>query len=105
MIDSCDEEWVGDVADALEPRQIVKSTSQFTGRIWSVRTDTVNFDGQLIERDILLHLGAVAIIAIDDQDRVLLIRQYRHPVAMALFEPPAGLLDIPGEQPQVTAAR
>ena len=105
MIDSVDEEWVGDVADALEPRQIVKSTSQFTGRIWSVRTDTVNFGGQLIERDILLHLGAVAIIAIDDQDRVLLIRQYRHPVAMALFEPPAGLLDIPGEQPQVTAAR
>ncbi|CAB4685440.1 unannotated protein [freshwater metagenome] len=53
----------------------------------------------------MLHLGAVAVIALDDQDRVLLIRQYRHPVAMALFEPPAGLLDIPGEQPQVTAAR
>lgn len=36
---------------------------------------------------------------------MLLIRQYRHPVAMNLFEPPAGLLDVPGELPQVTAAR
>ncbi|MSO26997.1 MAG: NUDIX hydrolase [Candidatus Nanopelagicales bacterium] len=101
----CDEEWAGLVADVCEPRPIVSSAKQFTGRIWSVRTDSVNFDGQLIERDILVHLGAVAIIAIDDQDRVLLIRQYRHPVAMALFEPPAGLLDISGESPQVTAAR
>ncbi|MSW10754.1 MAG: NUDIX hydrolase, partial [Actinobacteria bacterium] len=61
MIEPGDEEWVGDVADTLEPRQIVESANQFTGRIWSVRTDTVNFDGQLIERDILLHLGAVAV--------------------------------------------
>lgn len=100
-----DEEWAGSVADISEPRLVLDSEGKFTGRIWSVRTDTLDFAGQRIERDILLHLGAVAIIAIDEEDRVLLIRQYRHPVAMNLFEPPAGLLDVPGELPQVTAAR
>lgn len=102
---SSSEEWVGAVADTPDTRPILKSQAQFTGRIWSVRTDTVDFDGVAVERDVLLHLGAVAVIALDDDDRVLLIRQYRHPVAMALFEPPAGLLDVPGESPSDTAAR
>ena len=105
MTDARSEEWAGSVADVGEPRSVVASEGKFTGHIWSVRTDTVNFDGQLVDRDILLHLGAVAVIAIDDKDRVLLIRQYRHPVAMSLFEPPAGLLDVLGEPPEVTAAR
>ena len=105
MIGARDENWAGSVADVGEPRTVVASAARVAGRIWSVRTDTVDFDGQLIDRDILLHLGAVAIIAIDDLDRVLLIRQYRHPVAMALFEPPAGLLDVRGEPPEATAAR
>jgi 8-oxo-dGTP pyrophosphatase MutT (NUDIX family) len=99
------EEWIGPVADIREPLPIIDSQEQFVGRIWSVRSDTVDFDGRLVVRDVLLHLGAVAVIALDEQDRVLLIRQYRHPVAMALFEPPAGLLDVPGELPWDTAAR
>jgi 8-oxo-dGDP phosphatase len=45
------------------------------------------------------------VIALDEMDRVLLIRQYRHPVGMWLLEPPAGLLDVTGEQPWVTAQR
>jgi 8-oxo-dGTP pyrophosphatase MutT (NUDIX family) len=99
------EEWIGPVADMREPLPIIDSQEQFVGRIWSVRSDTVDFDGRLVVRDVLVHLGAVAVIALDEQDRVLLIRQYRHPVAMALFEPPAGLLDVPGESPSDTAAR
>lgn len=100
-----DEEWIGEVADSPDTRPVLASQPQFTGRIWSVRSDTVDFEGTHVVRDVLLHLGAVAVIALDDEDRVLLIRQYRHPVAMTLFEPPAGLLDVPGEDPVRTAAR
>jgi len=58
-----------------------------------------------VDRDVLIHPGAVVVIAVDDDDRVLLIRQYRHPIAMMVFEPPAGLLDVAGEPAHVTAAR
>ena len=51
-------------------------------------------DGELIKREYLAHPGAVGIIALDDQDRVILVRQYRHPVRHRLIEPPAGLLDV-----------
>jgi ADP-ribose pyrophosphatase len=70
-----------------------------------VRTDTVRIHDSTVDRDVLIHPGAVVVIAVDDQDRVLLIRQYRHPIAMLVFEPPAGLLDVEGEPPAVTAAR
>jgi 8-oxo-dGDP phosphatase len=54
-------------------------------------------DGHLIAREYLKHPGAVGAIALDDHDRVALIRQYRHPVRHRLIEPPAGLLDVGGE--------
>ena len=54
-------------------------------------------DGSLIRREYLQHPGAVAVIALDDQERVALVRQYRHPVRHRLVEPPAGLLDLAGE--------
>lgn len=100
-----DETWTGLVADGGEPFPILKSTMQFEGKVWSVRTDTLDFDGRVIERDIVVHPGAVAVIAIDADDRILLIRQYRHPLGMFIFEPPAGLLDVAGEPPVVTAQR
>jgi len=100
-----DENWTGLVADGGESFPIIKSTTQFEGKVWSIRTDVLDFDGRLIERDIVMHPGAVAVIAIDDEDRVLLIRQYRHPLGMYIFEPPAGLLDVAGEPPLVTAKR
>jgi 8-oxo-dGTP pyrophosphatase MutT (NUDIX family) len=49
-------------------------------------------DGNLIAREYLRHPGAVGVIALDDHDRVALVRQYRHPVRHRLIEPPAGLL-------------
>ena len=100
-----DESWSGPVADGGGSFPILSTTSQFEGKVWSIRTDTVDFDGRLIERDIVVHPGAVAVIAIDDHDRVLLIRQYRHPIATYIFEPPAGLLDVAGEAPEITAQR
>ncbi|MBU6280027.1 MAG: NUDIX hydrolase [Actinomycetales bacterium] len=99
------EVWEGEVRDSVEPREILESTPGFSGRIWSVRRDRVQVGDQQVERDILLHLGAVAVVALDELDRVLLIRQYRHPVGMSLFETPAGLLDVPGEDPWHTAQR
>jgi len=105
MTASADERWTGPVADALDPRPVRASRTAVDGYVWSVVTETMEFDGALVERDILVHPGAVAVIALDEHDRVLLIRQYRHPVGQQLFEPPAGLMDKPGEPPWQTAAR
>jgi ADP-ribose pyrophosphatase len=72
----------------------------------TVRSDKVlTPDNDLAERDVVLHPGAVAVLALDDADRILMIRQYRHPVRRLLWEIPAGLRDVPGEAPWVTAPR
>lgn len=69
-----------------------------SGRIVRLRRDSVRLpDGQVVGREVVEHPGAVAVVALDDQDRVLLIRQYRHPVAATLWELPAGLRDVAGE--------
>lgn len=100
-----DEQWIGPIRDTPQERRVHQTQERFRGRIWSVRTDTVDFDDHIVQRDVLTHLGAVAVLALDEDDRVLLIRQYRHPVGMALFELPAGLLDVAGEPAHATAAR
>jgi ADP-ribose pyrophosphatase len=56
-------------------------------------------------REIVRHPGAVAVVAVDDRDRVVLLRQYRHPVGGYLWELPAGLRDADGEPPLATAKR
>ncbi|HSK26596.1 MAG TPA: NUDIX hydrolase [Jiangellales bacterium] len=70
-----------------------------TGRVISVREDTVRSpaDGSTFTRDVVVHPGAVGVVALDDEDRVLLVQQYRHPVGHRLLEVPAGLLDVAGE--------
>lgn len=95
-----------ELADVVVERQLVSSTPRFAGRVWSVRTDVVDLaDGQQVERDVIKHPGAVGIIALDGDLQVLLVRQYRHPVRALLWEPPAGLLDVEGEDPLDAAAR
>lgn len=77
-----------------------------SGRVIDVRTDDVAMPGGgQATRDVVVHPGAVGIIALDDQSRVLLVRQYRHPVGRLLWEPPAGLLDKAGEDPLEAAKR
>ncbi|MCH9666650.1 MAG: NUDIX hydrolase [Actinomycetia bacterium] len=61
--------------------------------------------GGTARREIVEHFGAVAVVAIDDEDRIVLVLQYRHAFGRRLWELPAGLLDIGGEDPQVSAAR
>ena len=71
-----------------------------------MRTDVVTMpDGGSARRDYQTHPGSVAVVALDEQDRVLVLRQYRHPVRHKLWELPAGLLDVPGENPLHAAQR
>lgn len=62
-------------------------------------------DGTTMMRDYLHHTGAVGVIAIDESERVVVVRQYRHPVGFRLIEPPAGLLDSDGEDWLAAAKR
>ena len=56
-------------------------------------------------RVVVEHPGAVVVLALDEDDRALVLRQYRHPIGMRMVELPAGLLDVPGEDPLVAAQR
>ena len=94
------------IADTPEHWPVAASAEQLRTRLIAVRTDQVRTpDNHLAERNVVLHPGAVAVLALDGADRVLMIRQYRHPVGSLLWEIPAGLRDVPGEELQVTAAR
>jgi len=85
---------------------VVSSAELLRGRLIAVRTDKVRMPGNnLAEREWVIHPGAVAVLALDDASRVLLIRQYRHPVGRLLWEIPAGLRDVAGEPPWQTARR
>jgi ADP-ribose pyrophosphatase len=87
-----------ELADVPLAWPVVSSTVLARGKITTYVQDQVRTpDGQLIEREYLKHPGAVGVIALDDHDRVALVRQYRHPVRHRLIEPPAGLLDVGGE--------
>jgi ADP-ribose pyrophosphatase len=84
---------------------VVGSELRFTGPVISVRSDTVVMPGGGTSvRDVITHPGAVAVLAMDDAGRVMLIRQYRHPVGDYLWELPAGLLDDDAES-SLDAAR
>lgn len=94
------------VSDTPAPAPVVSSRLIHTGKIWDLYSDDVDLGhGSAVVRDYVRHPGAVAIIALDDSDRVLLQRQYRHPVRSMLWEPPAGLLDRAGESLRDAAAR
>lgn len=84
--------------------EILERETVFAGRVWNVTSDVFDYNGHAVTRDYVDHTGAVAILALDDKDRVLLIRQYRHPVRHRAWEIPAGLLDV-GDEPPLEAAK
>lgn len=90
--------------EAVTP-EIIESDVVFGGRVWDIRRDRFVLEGAEITREYMDHTGAVAVLALDERDRVLLIQQYRHPIRMRDWELPAGLLDIRGESPLVAAQR
>lgn len=86
--------------------EVLDTKERFSGKILTVVTDVVRMPGGGTgERDVIRHPGAVGAIAIDGDNRVLLIKQYRHPLRTRLWELPAGIKDVDGEDPEETARR
>src|SRR5205814_6539907 len=85
---------------------VVNRTERFDNRMFRLVSDDVLMPGgRVVARDYLVHVGAVGVVAIDEADRVVLIRQYRHPVGRHLWELPAGLIDVAGEPLERAALR
>jgi 8-oxo-dGDP phosphatase len=85
---------------------VAGTEEQFSNWLITVRTDVVRMpDDSQAKRTVVAHMGAVGVLALDERDRVLMIRQYRHPVARQLWEIPAGLRDVTGEALADTARR
>ena len=94
------------IADTAEEWPVVSSAERYRGKIINVRSDTIRSpDGNTAEREVVEHTGAVGVLALDESRRVLMIRQYRHPVGRLLWELPAGLRDVAGEPVLQTARR
>lgn len=79
---------------------------KFAGRIVTVHVDTVALpDGGTATREVVDHPGGVAVLALDDENNVLTVTQYRYPYGRTLLEIPAGKLDSPGEDPYQAGLR
>jgi len=84
---------------------ISESDVVFDGKVWNIRREKFSLGEGEITREFMDHTGAVAILALDDDGRVCLIRQYRHPIRAREWELPAGLMDITGESALIGAQR
>ncbi|WHY83666.1 NUDIX hydrolase [Siminovitchia fortis] len=83
----------------------VSTETIFEGKIISVQVDEVELpNGKLSKREIVRHPGAVALIALTDENKIVMVEQYRKPLERSLLEIPAGKLE-PGEEPAATAER
>lgn len=108
MSDPADPADRADLADVPEQWQVHQVEDIWSGSApFSVRSDVLSAPGRpdlKFSRLVLEHPGAVVILAVDDDERALVLRQYRHPVHLRFVELPAGLLDVEGEDP-IEAAR
>ncbi|MFD3329112.1 NUDIX domain-containing protein [Streptomyces sp. NPDC058701] len=95
-----------DIEDTPESWEVVASRTPFQGAKTAVRSDQVRMpDRMVVRRDYQAHPGSVCVLALDEDQRVLVLKQFRHPVRHRLWELPAGLLDVPGENPLHAAQR
>lgn len=86
------------IRDEAGARRIIEGAQVWQGKMFGMRTEKVDLGhGEPVIRDFMDHPGAVAILALDEDERLCMIRQYRHPVRATLWEIPAGLLDAPDE--------
>lgn len=99
------ESWLGPIADHWQPARVLDRKLIHQGAKWNVVVETAEIAQHEVRRDVVVHPGAVAIVVLDDMDRVYLIRQYRQPLGAFLLETPAGLLDNPRESPFAAAQR
>jgi 8-oxo-dGDP phosphatase len=103
---SLDDPVKPDITDITASWPVTASTELARGAMVALREDMVRMpDGEVVGRDVLEHPGAVAVLALDTEEQVLMIRQYRHPVGRLLWEIPAGLRDVAGEPLLATAER
>ena len=96
------------LADAPHHKDISERVERFRGSVVHVTTESFEHVGQQVARDVVRHPGAVGVIALRPGPsglQVLLVRQYRHPVGRYLWEIPAGLLDVHGEDLSACARR
>ena len=94
------------LSDQPGRRPVLETTTLHHGMVWDLVRDTVDLGAAgTVRREYVRHPGAVAVLVLDDEDRVLLLHQYRHPAGARLWEPPAGLLDVVGEDLREAAAR
>lgn len=89
---------------------VLASEQVYSGRVLALRSDTIQMpDGSIATRDVVEHLGAVGVVALDESEpgepRVVIVNQYRHPLGIRLDELPAGLLDKDGESALLAAQR
>lgn len=103
-------EQVQEIADQPSPHEVTASEVVWSGRIVDMIKDhVIVVEGQEpVVREYTRHPGAVAVVVLRGEsggEEILLERQYRHPVKAELWEIPAGLLDIPGEDPRIAAER
>ena len=94
------------LADREHTWPVSASSEEFSNPYLGLGVDTiVDPDGESHSRVVVKPHGAVGILAIDDDDRVLLVEQYRHPVRHRVVEIPAGTLDVEGEDARDAAVR
>jgi len=89
----------------MQKPELIGREVVYKGKIVTVHRDTLRQNGHTVEREVVEHADSVAVVALDERSRVLLVRQYRHPVGELLWELPAGLLDAPDEDPLAAARR
>ncbi|HEX9833252.1 MAG TPA: NUDIX hydrolase, partial [Mycobacterium sp.] len=86
--------------------ETIASETVYVGSIFALRVDDVLMPHDTTaKREVVENFGAVAVLAIDEENNIALVYQYRQPFGRRLWELPAGLLDVGGEPPHVTAAR
>jgi ADP-ribose pyrophosphatase len=105
MPESTTEAHQGPIRDVPEHPRVLEHETIHSGKVWDVARERFDYHGTAITREVIDHPGAVAVLAMDEQQRVLLIRQYRHPIRARVWEIPAGLLDMAGEPPLTAAQR
>ena len=89
----------------MDAEETLSSSRVFDGKIVGVRVDTVRLpDGRQATREVVEHRPDVVVVAIDDEDQVLLVRQYRYPIVQDLLEAPAGIVEQ-GESREACAQR
>lgn len=105
MTDRSTTSGAADLVDEVAEPHILSSERVYRGAVWNVRSESFRYNGEDLVRQFVAHPGAAGIVAIDGDDRVLLIQQYRHPIRHRDWEVPAGLLDVEGEEPLEAARR